>query len=129
MGRVHFLWPGTEIVVDTQIRFSPKHWESHKRKYEIGVAGMGGVRYIKNMLDATAHTAATATANILSDWAGDILKRSESDVFIACKQASSLLETAWNQADEYQRGELRVAIGAFQDAIDTLKHKLERAGM
>jgi hypothetical protein len=81
------------------------------------------------MLDATAPTAATATANVLSDWAGQILKRSESDVFLACKQASSLLETAWNQADEYQRGELRVVIGAFQDAIDTLKHKLERTGM
>lgn len=91
---------------------------------------MGGVGYVLSMFDTTPATAATAaTANILSDWAGDILKRSESDVFLACKQASSLLETAWNQADSYQRGELRVVIGAFQNAIDTLKHKLERAGM
>jgi len=124
MGRVHFLWPGTEIVVDTQIRFSPKHWESHKRKCKIGVAEMGGVGYIKNMLDATASTAATATANILSDWAGDIVKRSESDVFLACKQASSLLETAWNQADSYQKSELRPAISAFQTAMEKLQRQL-----
>jgi len=76
------------------------------------------------MLDATAPTAATATANVLSDWAGDILKRSETDVFLACKQASSLLETAWNQADSYQQSELRPAISAFQTAMERLQRQL-----
>jgi hypothetical protein len=79
------------------------------------------------MKDLTSSS--SSSSNVLSEWAGDILKRSESDVFLACKQGAVLLETAWNQADQHQRGELRVVIGAFQDAIDTLKHKLERAGM
>ena len=78
-------------------------------------------------LDTTPAT--TTTTTILSDWAGDILKRSESDVFLACKQASSLLETAWNQADSYQRGELRPAISAFQTAMEKLQRQLEKAGI
>jgi hypothetical protein len=81
------------------------------------------------MLDATAATTPTATSNVLSEWAGDILKRSESDVFTACKQASSLLETAWNQADSYEQGELRPAISAFQTAMEKLQRQLEKAGM
>ena len=64
------------------------------------------------------------TENILSDWANDIVKRSESDVFLACKQASSLLETAWNQADSYQQSELRPAISAFQSAMEKLQRQL-----
>ena len=90
---------------------------------------MGGVSYLKSMLDATAPTAATATANVLSDWAGQILKRSESDVFLACKQGAALLETAWNQADREQQNSLRPAISAFQDAIERLQRQLEKAGI
>lgn len=78
-------------------------------------------------LDTTPAT--TATANILSEWAGDILKRSESDVFLACKQGAALLETAWNQADEEQQNSLRPAISAFQNAIERLQRQLEKAGI
>jgi hypothetical protein len=83
------------------------------------------------MLDATAATAtATATtANVLSEWAGDILKRSESDVFLACKQGAALLETAWNQADSYEQSQLRPAISAFQSALEKLQRQLEKAGI
>ena len=76
-----------------------------------------------------AESTVILTSNVLSEWAGDILKRSDENVFLACKQGAALLETAWNQADSHQRKELRVAIVGFQDAIDTLKHKLEKAGM
>ena len=90
---------------------------------------MGRVGYLVNpMKDATA-TAATATANVLSEWASDILKRSDENVFLACKQGAALLETAWSQADSYEQSQLRPVISAFQSALEKLQRQLEKAGI
>ena len=80
-------------------------------------------------MQANAAESTVLTSNVLSEWAGDILKRSNEDVFTACKQAANLLQVAWNQADTEQQNSLRPAISAFQDSIERLQRQLEKAGM
>jgi hypothetical protein len=59
--------------------------------------------------------------------AASIEKLAETNVFEAAQEAGKLFAEVWaNNPNDYQRGELRSAIGAFQDAIEKLRKQLER---
>jgi len=59
--------------------------------------------------------------------AASLEKLAETNVFEATEKAGKLFAEVWAEnPNDYQRGELRSAIGAFQDAIEKLRKQLER---
>ena len=59
--------------------------------------------------------------------AANIQEDAKTDVFSASIKAGQLLQEVWAaNPNGYQIGELRTAIHAFQDAIDTLHKQLQR---